>query len=281
MISTSILDKKGETPHFWGRMKEVQPNDIIFHYVRGEIIAISTTTSDCYEDFIPYQTDEVGYIVKTNYLELEQPIIVKKYFDEIKSLQPVKYAAFQDNGDGNQGYLYPCNEMLAFKLLEILNNANIYLDTEEQLELAIGSVIKKERNELGVLLSTAIHETHLKISRTQIKYKQALHEKWNHQCAICQLDLPELLKATYSKPWKDCTMEEKVDPMNGLLLCANHEILYTSGFIAFDGTGKIHIASELAPDQYEKLAIAPNLKVHREEQHKPYYKWHKKHIFKD
>ena len=280
VICSQIIDKKGETPHFWGRMKEVLTGDLIFHYVKGEIVAISTATSNCYEGIIPYRSSDKGFIVETNYLQLMHPIHIKGSFQHIKPLLPIKYAPFQENGDGNQGYIFSCNEMLAIKFLEMISDSNIYLEDVEQLELAIGAVILKDRNELGVTLSSTIAKTHAKFRKYEKIYNATLAEKWDNQCAICQLDIPELLKATYSKPWKDCTDEEKVDKMNGLLLCSNHAALYSEGLIAFDGTGKIHISNQLSEAQYEKLHLTPKLKVHREEANKPYYKWHKKYVFK-
>ena len=165
-------------------------------------------------------------------------------------------------------------------MILLLVDLNIYLDLEEQLEFAISAVVIKERDELATLISTAIHATQVKIRRSQQKFQQALVEKWQHQCALCNLDVPELLVATYAKPWKDCSHAERINPMNGLLLCANHSALYRSGLISFDGTGKIHISPELAEERYEKLFLTPKLKVHRDEQHKPFYKWHKKYLFK-
>lgn len=280
VICSEIFNKKGEIPHFWGRMQDVHKGDVIFHYVKGEIVAISRAISNCYEAPIPYRSDIQGFTVNTNYIDLENPIHVKENFDEIQPLLPIKYSAFQENADGNQGYLYPCNDMLAIKLLELTSDFNIYLDIEEQLEFAISSILVKERNELATLISTAIHETQVKLRRSQQKFEQALVEKWQHQCAVCKLDVPELLVATLAKPWKDCTSDERVNPMNGILLCANHSSLFEKGLISFDGTGKIHISPNLQEQHYNQLSLSSKLKVYREEQHKPFYKWHKKHIFK-
>ena len=280
VICSEIFNKKGEIPHFWGRMQEVVKGDVIFHYDKGAIVAISRATSNCFEAPIPYRPNVPGFVVQTNYIELEQPIHVKANFHDIQPLLPVKYAAFQDNADGNQGYLYPCNEMLAIKLLELTSDLNIYLDIEEQLEFAISAVVIKERNELATLISTAIHETQVKLRRSQHKFKQVLVEKWQDQCAVCGMNVPELLVATYAKPMKDCSHEERINPMNGLLLCANHSALYRNGLISFDGTGKIHISPKLPEEHYDQLFISPKLKVNREQSHKPFYKWHKKYIFK-
>ena len=92
--------------------------------------------------------------------------------------------------------------------------------------------------------------------------------------------LPELLRATYSKPWKDGTDVERVDPYNGVLLCCNHHALYENGLIAFDGQGRLHIAARIPEEDYEKYSIRAKMKIARTEQNKPYFKWHKRHVFK-
>lgn len=281
MICSEIFNKKGETPHFWSRMKDVVSGDFIFHYVKGDIVAVSIARSGCYEGFVAYEeVAENRYIVKTTYRPLERPLPIKASFEKIAPYLPVKYSAFQDNGDGNQGYLFPCNELLASKLLELISDLNIYFDPVEQLEFAMGPIVTKERNELVPILSTAEAEANVKIRRSYERFEHAVKSHWHGQCAICQLDVPELLHATYAKPWKDCSVMEMHDPMNGLLLCFNHEALYKKGFISFDGTGRIHLSPKLSPEHFEQLGLHPKLKVRREEQNKPYYKWHKKYIFK-
>ena len=281
VICSSIYNKKGETPHSWARMKEVKRGDFIFHYVKGEIIAVSTAQGHYLEQPIPYKTQEVGYVIPTHYLPLNHPLSIKQHIASVQPLLPIKYAAFQPNGDGNQGYLYPCNEMLALHFLEMIIDTNLYLDDMEQLELAIGAVITKEReNELAVTLNDTIAKTNAKFRKFEKQYEKAMLEKWQHQCALCETNVPALLEATYSKPWKDCTDEEKLNPMNGLLLCKNHAALYKNGLIAFNGSGKIHIADELEAASYNVLQIRQNSFVHREEANKPFYKWHKKHLLK-
>lgn len=282
VIWSPIIDKSGQTPHFWERMKEVEAGDVIFHYVKGEIVAVSVAKKDCFEGGKPYQagSSTTGFIVETTYEELERPLAIKESFDAIRSFLPVKYSAFQENGDGNQGYLFPCNEMLALKLLELISDLNIYEEEQEQLEFSIGTIASKERNTLVPLLAEAESEAKMKIRKGQQKFKRGMSPLWEHQCALCGISLPELLRATYSKPWKDCTDEERLDVYNGLLLCCNHEILYKQGYIAFDGTGKIHISDEIDNYEYGKYGIHPKMRVHRREENKPYFKWHKRNVFR-
>lgn len=281
IIWCSILDSSGQAPHSWERMNEVKKGDAIFHCVKGEIVAISIAQQDCREGMNPFDTsNEIGHQFPANYEELDFPLTIKDYFDEILPLLPVKYSPFQQNGDGNQGFLYPCNEMLAIKFLELISDANIYEESEEQLEFAIGPIAQKERNTLAPVLIETEAEAKVKIRKGQQKFGKHLMPLWDNHCALCGVDLPALLRASYSKPWKDATNDERVDPYNGILLCANHDALYEQGYIAFDGTGKIHISSEIDRIDYGKYGIHDKMRVLRVEQNKKYFKWHKREVFR-
>lgn len=274
-------DKTGQPHHFWERMKEVTEGDAIFHYVRGEIMAVSIVQQGYSQVQNPYTAEStVGYLVKTNYEELAHPLNIKQFWHELQPFMPIKYAAFQDNGDGNQGYLYPCNELLALKLLELLSDSNIYEEEQEQLEFAIGPIATKERNTLAPILIETEANAKVKIRKGQQKFKSALAPLWQHKCALCNIELPALLRASHAKPWKDSTDDERLNPYNGLLLCCNHDALYDAGYIAFDGTGKIHISSDIEEADYEKYGIHLKMKVARQEENKPFFKWHKREVFK-
>ena len=282
VIWCAILDTSGQTPHSWERMKEVKKGDAIFHCVKGEVVAVSIAQEDCREGMNPFETsEELGYAFRSNYEPFQFPINIKAHLDVIQPLLPIKYSPFQQNGDGNQGFLYPCNEMLAIKLLELISDANIYEENEEQLELAIGLiVVPKERNTLATVLIETEAEAKVKLRKGQQKFKKQLAPLWDHHCALCGIDLPELLRASHAKPWKDSTDEERLDPYNGILLCCNHDALYDQGYIAFDGTGKIHISSQIEKIDYVKYGIHDKMRVARVEENKKYFKWHKRNVFK-
>ncbi|MGN7476985.1 HNH endonuclease [Solibacillus silvestris] len=281
VVWCSILDSSGQTPHSWERMREVKKGDAIFHCVKGEIAAISIAQESCHEGMSPFDNGGViGNLFSAIYEELVFPIMIKEHFDEIQPLLPIKYSPFQQNGDGNQGFLYPCNEMLAIKLLEIISDANIYEEHAEQLEFAIGMIAQKERNTLAPVLIEKEAEAKAKIRRGLQKFKKQLAPLWDNQCALCGITLPALLQASHSKPWKDATDDERLDPHNGILLCSNHDALYEQGYIAFDGTGKIHISPEIERIDYVKYGIHEKMRVARVEENKKYFKWHKREVFR-
>lgn len=279
-------DSSGMPSHSWQRMMEVEKGDLIFHYVKGEILAISVATKGCEIAHRPSNPqhhalwNDPGYFVELEVHELDVPIQIRAKFEEILPLLPIKYSPFQMNGHGNQGYLYPCNEELAVKLLEMIADSNITEIENEQLALAISPVVQTERNPLIPLLAEAESELKAKIRLGEGILRAQMMPLWADQCTICGIDLPIVLRATRSKPWKDCTRDERIDPYNGMLLCANHEILYKTGYIAFDGQGKIHIAEEILEEDYKKFGIHRQMKIARMEQNKSYFKWHKRHIFR-
>ena len=273
IIRSPQKDSGGQVPHFWLRMKEVNKGDHIFHYVKGNIVAISVAKTGC------QHTSDEEYLVELEYHELEKPLNVHSNFDELKILLPLKYSPFQQDGNGNSGYLYPCNEQLVIKLLELISDLNIYTIDDEQLELAIGTVRRTERNTIIPMIAEMESEAKLMIRKGGEKFRKDLLPLWGSKCALCDIELPDLLQASHSKPWKDSTHNERIDPYNGLLLCCNHDALYKKGYIAFDGQGRLHVSSSITEDDYLIYNIYPRKKIARYEENKPYFKWHKKNIF--
>lgn len=115
IIWSNQNDQAGNRQHSWERMREVRKGDKVFHYVNGYIVAVSSATADCIKSEKPEWLQNVsnwnqeGYMVTLDYYELEVPLRITDYIDLIEPLLPIKYSAFQANGQGNQGYLYPIN----------------------------------------------------------------------------------------------------------------------------------------------------------------------------
>ncbi|PIC63647.1 hypothetical protein CSV79_10725 [Sporosarcina sp. P13] len=153
-------------------------------------------------------------------------------FNEIQPLLPIKYSPFQDNANGNQGYLFPCNEELTIKLVKLIADFNIYEIDEEQLEFVMGTVQKTEHHFLTPHLAETEAEEKTKVRLGHQRFRNELSPLWHNQCVLCEIELPELLQASYAKPSKDSTTNERSDPNNGILLCRNHDALYHNGCMA-------------------------------------------------
>ena len=120
------------------------------------------------------QWNDNGYLVEVDYHELEVPVNIRSKFDAILPLLPIKYSPFQTDANGNQGYLYPCNEELSIKLLELIGDMNIYQVDEEQLELAIGTVRQTERNTFIPMIAETESEVKTKIRLGEQKFRKDL-----------------------------------------------------------------------------------------------------------
>lgn len=275
-------DQAGHLQHSWERMREVRTGDMIFHYVNGSIVAVSSATGNWMESNLPVglQNNHEGYLVKLDYHELEVPLSIADHLDVITPLLPVKYSAFQANGQGNQGFLYPCNDELTIQLLELISEAIIFMPDDEQLSLSMDSIEINKRNPLVQLIARIESEIKTKIRVDQNKFREAIETIWNGTCPICGISLRDSLRASYAKPWKDISIEERLDPYNGILLCCNHHSLYDKGYISFDGKGNILISEEIAEKDYDKFLLNADIKIQTADENKPYFNWHKKHILK-
>ncbi|TWT25878.1 HNH endonuclease [Planomicrobium sp. CPCC 101110] len=278
-------DKSGMVPHSYKRMTEVKKGDRILHYVKGAIIAISRAAEDCKKAKRPNSlegADEAdGYKVVAEYRELETPVAIHEHIIELAPFLPKKYSAFQEDGSGNPGYLYACNEELLLKLLEIISVRNVFIKEAEQLELAIEVVRRKEHYPLVTLIAETVLEAKTKMERSEQRFRELLLPKWNQQCQVCGVQLGALLKASYAKPWKDSVDPERVDPYNGIVLCANHDALYRDGYMAINPSGTLQISKKIAEEEYPLYGLAKRMKVAVYPENEPFFRWHKNNVFLD
>ena len=161
----------------------------MLHYVKGNIVAMSMAKENCKSAGKPASLQNLdgynddSYIVHLNYHELDYPVNIRDHFHEISPLLPIKYSPFQQDGIGNPGYLYPCNEELAIKLLEMISELNIYLTSEEQLEF--GNVIKvTEYNTLIPLIAETELEVKTKIRLGQQNFRKSCLRMGRKMCIM-------------------------------------------------------------------------------------------------
>lgn len=142
---------------------------------------------------------------------------------------------------------------------------------------------ERAATELGSLADKGTEVERLVRQRVgQDVFREALLDYWGGACAVTGLAIPEVLRASHSKPWADCQNDwERLDVFNGFLLVANLDALFDRGLITFDAAGDIAISSKvnsrdralLQLDQAFRLRwVAP--------EHGPYLRWHREHVFR-
>ncbi len=273
ILKTATLDKAGTTPHSWERMKLLEKGDRTFHYVKGAIVAVGTIQ----EKAKASSTGADAYWqAPCEYLELDDALEISPHIESLNKHMPLKYAAFQPDGNGNSGYLYPCNEELALHFVGLL--AASKWRQIEQLEFAYDAVRTEKYNSLTAWMMDSEFLIRRKLSRFTEQFSARIRERWGGSCAVCGLENPVLLKAVYSKPWKDSLDHERVDPANGVLLCANHAALYESGQIAFTGIGTLRLSGAVEADP-AKYGLRKNLRISAGEDNVNYLRWHRNNVF--
>lgn len=111
-------------------------------------------------------------------------------------------------------------------------------------------------------------------------FRENLLKKYNNQCCLCELSIPDLLISSHIKPWSVSDSNEKVDVNNGLLLCANHDKLFDKGLISFDENGNIIISSKLSNMDKKLSNIQNDNKIELDYNMNNYMKYHRRYIFK-
>ena len=112
-------------------------------------------------------------------------------------------------------------------------------------------------------------------------FRDGVVELWG-SCSVTGIGNLSLLRASHIKPWRDSSNQERLDPMNGLLLQPTLDHLFDSGFITFDVSGKVTFSTELSEDDIEKLGLESEFKLRKTPKIlMNYMKYHRKYVFKN
>ncbi|HJP67488.1 MAG TPA: HNH endonuclease [Sphingomicrobium sp.] len=111
-------------------------------------------------------------------------------------------------------------------------------------------------------------------------FRNALIAAWSGACPLAGVDHLPILRASHIKPWKTSTNAERLDPFNGLLLCAHVDALFDRGLISFEDDGKVLISSALTATNLNRLGIDRTATISGlEPRHAPYLAYHRAHCF--
>lgn len=173
----------------------------------------------------------------------------------------------------------------AFAVVYRMNSENKIIDYDDQQLLVLGEIVKEGRrywarvlrrikpdevkqassdtNSLAADLTAIIagglpsteKEALVKARIGQGMFRSRVLQLWESRCAVSGVAVPEAIRASHIKPWKDCTDVERLDPYNGLPLVATLDALFDAGLIAFDSAGRMLISSRLPVADKRKLGL--------------------------
>lgn len=89
---------------------------------------------------------------------------------------------------------------------------------------------------------SAAHDVYARVKvrgMVQAVFRKTLLRVYKGKCAICGLTFEDALEAAHLIPWNEASPQERLDPANGLLLCATHHKLFDTGQITVTRSGRI------------------------------------------
>ena len=256
-------------------VKHVQEGDIIFSYIRGEIVAIGVAQSNAYDankpsEFspsTPWRTE--GRRGDGDFDQLTDPIPIKELTNELLPTLPEKYSPMNRHRGANQGYLYEIEQATTDILLRGRNHSLFEENPVERFVTPqpvdrITERIELRRSRVG-----------------QGRFRADVLARWDGQCAVSPINKPELLRASHIKPWSTCdNSQEKLDPFNGLALAQNYDSQFDSGFISFDEDGRIMISDRLEVWETQTMGISERARLRQiVDATEDYMKYHRDRIF--
>lgn len=86
-------------------------------------------------------------------------------------------------------------------------------------------------------------------------FRAKLIQKYKGKCAVTGTAIPELLRASHIKPWRNSNNIERLSVDNGLLLIANLDAAFDARLISFSDTGKMLFHKRLGMNPQVALGI--------------------------
>jgi putative restriction endonuclease len=110
-------------------------------------------------------------------------------------------------------------------------------------------------------------------------FRQNLLEMWEG-CAVTDVRLPNVLRASHIKPWRFSSNSERLNPYNGLLLLPQYDELFDKGLISFNETGEILRSRALDAVEPTKLGINVNDRLRSiSKKHQAFLEYHRNEVF--
>lgn len=121
------IDRRGVKHFYWDNIEKLKIGDILLHGANQKIVGISIVVDECFNAIrseerirkginasdIENRKTEIGRQVNTKYIKFLNPIKTKDISDEIiKYCINDKYAPFDKNGKGKNGYIFNLNSSL-------------------------------------------------------------------------------------------------------------------------------------------------------------------------
>jgi hypothetical protein len=139
------------------------------------------------------------------------------------------------------------------RFYEVLIKIKEYKRIEEQVRDNIRQKIFRVNNENTEITA----KTKIRINQSVLR--EYVLDIYNNECALCNINKPDLLVCSHIKPWK-IDEENRLNPSNAICFCVLHDKLFDKGYFSLDKDYKI-IYGPKADAQIRNLLQGLHFKV--------------------
>lgn len=95
-------------------------------------------------------------------------------------------------------------------------------------------------------------------------FRNTILANYRSRCCVCGMPIPRLLIASHIIPWRD-NEDLRLNPHNGLCMCALHDRAFDTGFLAVDEQYRIVISNQVSDYLPNESAETGLIRHHRNE----------------
>jgi predicted restriction endonuclease len=163
---------------------------------------------------------------------------------------------------------------------DLLGIKGVQMGEEQEQETAF------ERIDLGMPPGRTETQRLQNVRLGQAFFRSTILASYNDQCCICRLSCKALLTASHIIPWAS-RPDLRLDPRNGLCLCAMHDRAFDRGLVTLDSDFRMMVSrrldSELSHPVINALFVVfCSQRIHLPEKFRPdaeHLDYHRTHIF--
>jgi putative restriction endonuclease len=270
------LNASGNHIRPYDLMRTLVPGDIVFSYANALLKAVGVVKSYCYEFPKPSEFgaagqnwSEAGWRVDVDYKELVAPVRTIDHISSLRPFLPGRYSPLKsESGFANESYLFSISKEFSLALAHLLDGWVValvqgnYLMEPSRDRTYENLVEWEDRVEEQIALDINIGETEksalVLARRGQGKYRDGLLIV-ERACRVTGVDRPNHLIASHTKPWRDCSNDERLDPENGFMLTPTIDHLFDKGFISFEDNGDLLISPVAHQESLRRMKIQVEL----------------------
>jgi hypothetical protein len=292
------LNSAGNHIRSYDLMRKLVPGDIVFSYANALLKAVGVVRSYCYEFPKPSEFgaagqnwSDAGWRVDVDYKELTAPVRTIEHIGSLRPFLPPLHSPLKsESGYANESYLFQISKDFSLALAHLLDGWIVDLVQgnymmEAARDRSYENLIEwEDRVETQIATDDSISDTEryalVLARRGQGKFREQLLSV-ERACRLTGVDRPNHLVASHTKPWRDCSNDERLDPENGFMLTPTIDHLFDKGFISFEDDGGLLISPVAHQDSLRKMKIpvdaARNVGQFSSGQ-KQYLSWHREFL---